>query len=778
MGARTVSLAYWSISLLVCFLLVIFQASADVYLHNPRGSNNRNCERNVNRNNANRLFDSQNNAAGGYACPRAVGGPETQTPRMYYYGGSQLSIEWTNQHGCGNGKTNCDIILQYACEDTMPGLRDGTPINNADAATTTIPSNENSADDERFGMHENFEYYAKCFTRERNKGLFTADQQFALPHAVRTRQDNNGQRFGFECPEERDYYPYWHPTPWKDIAIIASNPKKCKFYQKESQNVKNKGECIHTNGPGPGKFPRIFDWYNNEQSCTTPDPQRLDPDRANGQEWKMHGKHNIDAPDCIDGEKYWSRVNHLGNGKDGYPLMFNWTIPNLDQDSCVLRIRYNITPGEIDDDLDASKNSIIQQDPVVFLQRGNPTPKSKKFLSLAVNTDQWGRTFQDRSYVFSIKKRPKDVSSKATIYNLNVRGKRGNIVQVYPSVEYDFVPNVLDIKEDDYVHIQWVGSDYNPQRGCNDGEGGPPDKLIPNPAINPRADRSNIVETALLDYHHPYDFDGLRKKTMFVKSNGDPDLDLIDKLAFLDQDESKCWTAEEMLAEPNKNVREYSVENCGKLNGAETPYFDAGLIRMRKPGKFTYMSTRNNNFSNRNQKGIVNIRSKKDKRDTELIEESQASAPVSAQLGAIEHPEHVIDSSAHLQLRNSKQDDQNEEADFSANDVDSNTQAKDNDNSGDGNKQGCETRNVAQEAPATLTSGDSGSQVSGSGSGSGESGHSNLTLILSIIGAAFGGVALGAIIMLVLQRTQSKKKRAFSMELQDELMGEGNFNPL
>ena len=53
-------------------------------------------------------------------------------------------------------------------------------------------------------MHENFEYYAKCFTRERNKGLFTADQQFALPHAVRTRQDNNGQRFGFECPEESE----------------------------------------------------------------------------------------------------------------------------------------------------------------------------------------------------------------------------------------------------------------------------------------------------------------------------------------------------------------------------------------------------------------------------------------------------------------------------------------------------------------------------------------------------------------------------------------------
>ena len=30
---------------------------ADVYMHNPRGSNDRNCERNVNRNNGNRLFN-------------------------------------------------------------------------------------------------------------------------------------------------------------------------------------------------------------------------------------------------------------------------------------------------------------------------------------------------------------------------------------------------------------------------------------------------------------------------------------------------------------------------------------------------------------------------------------------------------------------------------------------------------------------------------------------------------------------------------------------------
>jgi hypothetical protein len=40
-------------------LLGVFSVSvfADVYMHNPRGSNDRNCERNVNRNNENRLFD-------------------------------------------------------------------------------------------------------------------------------------------------------------------------------------------------------------------------------------------------------------------------------------------------------------------------------------------------------------------------------------------------------------------------------------------------------------------------------------------------------------------------------------------------------------------------------------------------------------------------------------------------------------------------------------------------------------------------------------------------
>ena len=86
---------------LIYFFFALSLVKADVYLHNPRGNNNRCDERSNNRNNANRLFDSQNNAAGGYAVPcnrpeNANSQDDISCYNMNYYGNTVIPIRWTS----------------------------------------------------------------------------------------------------------------------------------------------------------------------------------------------------------------------------------------------------------------------------------------------------------------------------------------------------------------------------------------------------------------------------------------------------------------------------------------------------------------------------------------------------------------------------------------------------------------------------------------------------------------------------------------------------------
>lgn len=540
------------------------------------------------------MFNSQNNAAGGYACPRAVGGPTVVTPRsmltkilylyslVYYYVGSKLRIEWTSQHSCGVGNSHCQVVLQYFCNGTT--LKDGIPTDQNDAATdsTTLTTFTN----DRFALHEPPTMYTKCKTRDRVKGLFAADETINGNNAMFTRQNENGAEYGFECQEERDHYPYWQPTPWKDIAIFTSNVTMCPWYQMESQNVKNKGECYDIKTKAYAK-------YNNPQEC-----------KSNNGDWVESGAHGIPPPECLSADKIAARDNHLGNTAiDGEMAYYIWTIPNDIADSCVFRLRYNISTADYHpfttDSTYNGARSPVKQDPREDYGHG-------AWLSLALNTNQYGRTFQDRSYVFAIKPRPttdKELGADSTIWNLNVRGKRGNIVDVYPSVEYDFVPNKLFLQGGDYIHIQWIGSDYNPNRNPNNAEGGPVD---PANANNYRADRNNLVEIEYFGSNLPKRVERTR---MFLKSDGQVDTELLYKLAFIGQQNNtgQCLSFEALktLNGNNEDNADKDTRNCGKLNSAPNPYFDAGLVRVRTSGTFSYMSSRNNNFSNRGQKAQI-----------------------------------------------------------------------------------------------------------------------------------------------------------------------------
>jgi len=489
---------------------------------------------------------------------------------MYFYVGSLLTIEWTNQHECGSAsdKVNCDMILQYMCapagSDESLGARDGT----AEERIRDDPNlyqNKDQNGQYIYGMHEDYDYYQLCKQRERNKGLFTADQGVNNNVGARgTRQNNNGAQSGFECPEERDYYPYWHPTPWKDIAILTSNTDRCGFYTTESQNVRAKGNCTNPQ-------------FGQESACL-----------GSGATFTLVPSWGLPAPECLPAP--FSRDNHLGNGVGGYPNGYNWTIPNTPAERCVLRLRYNISTNDGVKkywDLTAADNggnSPVKQNPYV--------PFLGKYLRLAINTDQFGRTFQDRSHVFEIRARPSSIDPTRRIHNLGVRGKRGNIVQVYPNVEYDFVPNILSVRTGDYVHIQWTGCDNNP--AGNDGEG------------RQKTDRSNMVALSLksksihLDYLNSSNIDQYNYPTIPQFWS----VSQAELLAHLGQ--TGCLTKEELAAKHNNDQTEINrdASNCMKLNAADR-YFDGGVVQISSTGLYQYMSSRNNNFSNRGQKATI-----------------------------------------------------------------------------------------------------------------------------------------------------------------------------
>jgi len=478
----------------------------------------------------------------------------------------------------------CNLVLQYACSlsnaDPTQLIRDGTTTDTITAdptGPTALDANGNLL----FGMHEPYADYLACATRSRNKGLWISDRTVGN-QATSDRQNNNANRNGLECAEERDYYPYWHPTIWRDIAILTNDLSWCSYYQAQSQNVQSKNFCRDPATQAPTA-------ENNQADCTT-----------QAHEWVTVPAWGIAAPDCVRAP--WSRDNHLGSGTllPGYENMYNWTLPvqkdlpciAKDNCNCVLRIRYNISSNDLGPTGNRPDTGYVD-----WTSNGNASPvKNDAIISqdgaphqLALDTTQYGRTFQDRSHVFHIKPRPTGVFSTARIFNLNVKGKRGNIVQAYPATEYDFIPESLQARVGDYIHFQWTGCDTNP--AGNAGEG------------TDQTDRNNMVQIETIGHNVPVSDDKIASGAV-VPLFETKDLRL--RMAMLGQ--TGCLSYDDLKAKDNNNNNniEQDLQNCMKLNAAE-PYFDGGLIKMNKTGVFYYMSSRNNNFTNRGQKGVIYV---------------------------------------------------------------------------------------------------------------------------------------------------------------------------
>ena len=91
-----------------------------------------------------------------------------------------------------------------------------------------------------------------------------------------------------------------------------------------------------------------------------------------------------------------------------------------------------------------------------------------------------------------------------------------------------------------------------------------------------------------------------------VEGEGDCDTD-DDCLGELVCGKQNClWGDRDDCCRQPGEDEDQALDSCDLLNAAPA-YFDAGLLRLQKAGQFTFLSTRNNNFSNRSQKGMLHV---------------------------------------------------------------------------------------------------------------------------------------------------------------------------
>jgi len=157
----------------------------------------------------------------------------------------------------------------------------------------------------------------------------------------------------------------------------------------------------------------------------------------------------------------------------------------------------------------------------------------------------------------------------------------------------------LKMKSNDLVHIQWTGSnthDNNNDGDDGEGRGG--------------TDRHNIVQIAHRNSNYPLLFD---EETMFKNAivhwsegcdPGATEMTAKDvAIQFATSGYVECLSG----CKHDTNKRSGRNEELDSELDNAPASFSGMLLEFQEKGKYHYMCSRNNNFSNRSQKGTITV---------------------------------------------------------------------------------------------------------------------------------------------------------------------------
>ena len=233
---------------------------------------------------------------------------------------------------------------------------------------------------------------------------------------------------------------------------------------------------------------------------------------------------------------------------------------------------------------------------------------------MAINTAQTGRVFQDNTHTFLVCEKPSsaDWVDADYLFNVNVRGKRGNIVQTFPAIEYDFEPKHMEVGEGSCMHFQWTGSNtHNNGNPGGDGQTGDAGEGRGG------SDRSNFVEMYDMKESYPLTYDKFDDDFFdYVTCHHPlfPNIDVTDEDARLILGTAGFYRsvgyAEYHIATEDDDGNDAQAGLLDVLLNNVSASFRQGLICCvdsnaldgDESKEFSFLSTRNNNFTNRAQK--------------------------------------------------------------------------------------------------------------------------------------------------------------------------------